>query len=158
MTTLFDDAVTPRTVTIDVRGVPRPQGSMRLHKLPNGNTAARYPAVVYQWRAQVQQAVADAVSEPLYGPLAVRLDFWLPRPQSHYLPVNKRRLTPVLRDDAATRPTVAPDVDKLARACLDACTDAGAWSDDAQVAVLLACKGYADPTPSGVTIQIREMR
>jgi Holliday junction resolvase RusA-like endonuclease len=39
-------------------------------------------------------------------------------------------------------PNVKPDADKLARAILDSCSDAGIWADDCQVIDLRLVKGY----------------
>lgn len=65
-------------------------------------------------------------------PITVRVVFLLPRPKSVSL---------------ASRPwpTVAPDVDKLARCLLDALTDSGLIKDDSRVIHLDARKHYADP-------------
>jgi len=126
---------------------------MRLHPLPNGKTAARYPAAVYQWRAQVQQAVAEQMSDPFPGPVEVRLGFSLPRPQSHY---GTGRNAGRIKASAPTWPAQMPDLDKLVRAVLDACTDAGLWRDDSQVCALQAAKLYT-PTNPGVHITITEL-
>jgi len=140
-------------LTIDVRGVPRPQGSMRLHTLPNGKTAARYPAVVYAWRAQVQQAVAQLDTEPFLGPVELRLGFDLPRPVGHFGTGRNRDL---IRASAPAHPTVAPDLDKLTRCVADAITDAGLWKDDSQVVVIYAAKRYVTNRP-GVLIIVQEL-
>jgi Holliday junction resolvase RusA-like endonuclease len=139
-----------RSVSVDVRGIPRPQGSMRLHKLPGGQTAARYPAVVYEWRAQVQQAVAEAAHAQFVGPVELRVGFDLPRPASHY---GTGRNAGIVKASAPTLPAAMPDLDKLVRCVCDAITDAGLWRDDAQVSVIAAAKRYATETP-GVRITV----
>lgn len=141
-----------RTVSVDVRGLPRPQGSMRLHTLPGGATAARYPAVVYAWRAQVQQAVAELEAEPFCGPVELRLGFDLPRPAGHY---GTGRNSQAIKASSPGFPAVMPDLDKLVRCIADAVTDAGLWKDDAQVCLITAAKRYA--TPPGVHITITEL-
>jgi Holliday junction resolvase RusA-like endonuclease len=149
-----------RTVTIDVRGVPHPQGSMRLHSLPNGKTAARYPAAVYAWRAQVQQAVAQLEEPPLGGAVELRLGFDLARPQDHFLPVNSRRSAPELRPSAPAWPIniLSGDIDKYTRSVCDSITDAGLWKDDSQVVTVTAAKRYCPPGKSpGVHIVITEL-
>jgi len=142
----------PRRIRVDVRGTPIPQGSLRLHPLPNGKTAARYPATVYAWRGQVQQAVAQLEEPPLGGAVELRLGFDLPRPMGHY---GTGRNAGVVRPSAPAWPTVMPDVDKLARCICDAITDAGLWHDDSQVVSLTAAKRYG--SPPGVLIQITEL-
>jgi Holliday junction resolvase RusA-like endonuclease len=127
---------------------------MRLHTLPGGKTAARYPAGVYHWRAIVQQAVAGCEHEPFVGPVEVRLGFDLTRPQGHFgTGKNSTRLKP----SAPIWPGVMPDIDKLSRAVLDSITDAGLWKDDAQVVVLYAAKRYALERAPGVLITIIEL-
>lgn len=141
-----------RQVTIDVRGLPRPQGSMRLHKLPNGGTAARYPAAVYAWRAQVQQAVAEMVIDPFLGAVELSLGFDLPRALGHF---GTGRNAGTVKAGAPAHPTSAPDLDKLVRCVGDAITDAGLWKDDAQVVALHAGKRYVETRP-GVLITVTE--
>lgn len=138
-------------VTIDVRGLPRPQGSMRVHTLPNGKTAVRYPPAVYAWRAQVQQAVAQLDAEPFVGAVELRLGFDLPRPVGHY---GTGRNARVVRAGAPAHPCVAPDLDKLTRCIGDAITDAGLWKDDSQVVLIEAAKRYTSDVP-GVVIAVR---
>lgn len=137
-------------VVIDVRGTPRPQGSMRLHRLPNGGTAARYPAAVYEWRAMVQQAAVEAVEEPYEGPVELRLGFDLLRPAGH---MGTGRNAGTVRASAPCYPIVAPDLDKLCRCIGDALTDAGIWRDDSQVVSLVSAKRYVELRP-GVRITV----
>lgn len=153
-----------RDITIDVRGIPHPQGSMRTHALPNGKIAVRYPPAVWDWRRQVQAAVSnhmvndvgELTTHPIPGPVEVHMGFDLPRPANHYLPVNSKRSVPQLKLLAPLWPSHKPDLDKLTRAVLDAVTDAGLWADDAQVVSLRAAKRYVTNQP-GVRIRVREM-
>ena len=94
----------------------------------------------HEWRARVAREVRSQwfTQHPtrpmphLDTPITVRVVFLLPRPKSVSL---------------ASRPwpTVAPDVDKLARCLLDALTDSGLIKDDSRVIHLDAHKHYADP-------------
>lgn len=94
----------------------------------------------HEWRARVAREVRSQwfTQHPtrpmphLDTPITVRVVFLLPRPKSVSL---------------ASRPwpTVAPDVDKLARCLLDALTDSGLIKDDSRVIHLDARKHYADP-------------
>lgn len=149
--------VAPRTVTIDVRGTPRPQGSLQAFKGKHGGIATKYAQTVWDWRHQVQAAVMEKISgDPFDGPCELRLGFELVRPASHYLPANSRRAVPVVRPNAASWPHTAPDLDKLVRAIGDACTDAGLWRDDGQVVSLHAAKRWATGLP-GVLITVSEV-
>lgn len=82
-------------------------------------------------------------------PVFVGLLFYMPRPKYHY---GKDGL---LRHDAPKYHTHRPDVDKLARAVLDALTIAFVISDDSVVAELTCIKFYAN-ADSGVRISISE--
>lgn len=83
------------------------------------------------------------------GAMAVSLKFWMPRPLSH-----RDRMGDV-RKSAPVWSRVRPDIDKLARACLDALTDARVWSDDGQCAMLWVLKQYAaDDASTGVFIRV----
>lgn len=139
-------------VQVRVLGIPRPQGSLRLHALPNGKTAARYPPAVYEWRSVVQQAVAERNIGQFSGPVELRLGFDLPRPVGHF---GTGRNAGRVKPNAPAWPTVAPDLDKLVRCVGDALTDAGLWRDDAQVVSIVAAKRYVNPpaTP-GVLISV----
>lgn len=126
---------------------------MRLHQLPNGKTAARYPAAVYQWRGQVQQAVAEHTLEPFTGAVQLELGFDLPRPAGHS---GTGRNAGTVKRSAPPWPSVMPDLDKLVRAVCDSITDAGLWHDDAQVCVIVAAKRYTSTTP-GVRITVKAL-
>lgn len=96
------------------------------------------------WRGTVGKAIREAIDAheapegyPLLGPLAVDLVFTMHRPTS--APKTRR-----------TWPTVYPDVDKLARAILDAGTNAGLWADDAQIVDLHAAKVYPSEAPGAL--------
>jgi Holliday junction resolvase RusA-like endonuclease len=139
-----------RTFVFDVRGIPRPQGSMRV--FPNGG--ASYPPAVWDWRRQVQQTVADERGdERLESAVEVRLGFDLPRPAMHY---GTGRNAGTVKTSSPPHPTTAPDIDKLTRCVLDACTDAGLWRDDSQVVYLQSAKRYTDAVP-GVKIVINTL-
>ncbi len=77
-------------------------------------------------------------------PFSIKLYFSMPRPKAHF---TKRGL----RDGAPVFHRSTPDIDKLARAVLDALTSI-VWKDDSQVAVMVTHKIYSD-TP-GVTIEV----
>jgi Holliday junction resolvase RusA-like endonuclease len=148
-------------VNLFIPGVAIPQGSKRA-LLRKGSTT---PIVVdanrhglANWRAQVSAyAMRERQTTGTHtyaGSVAVRLDFYLRRPENHYLPANGKRPSPELRSDAPMYCIKAPDIDKLTRAILDALTDAGVWKDDAQVVKVVATKMYADPRLTGVEVHV----
>lgn len=131
----------------DVLGIPVPQGSKRVF---HGHLVDVNHAKLRDWRAAVANAIRR--ENVLTGPVSVKLDFYLPRPQGHY---GTGRNAQVLRPSAPIVPQTKPDIDKLVRACLDALTGM-AFRDDSQVAMLQARKFYADERQPGVHIEIEE--
>ena len=127
-----------------VAGAPKPKGSMRAF-VPRGWTRPVLTSAsggLKAWEQAIQAVAQDHVVAYTTDPVRVRLRFALPRPKS-------------LSRRAARRPHVKrPDVDKLARAALDALTGV-VWKDDSQVYALSAVKHYArDDQPPHVTISI----
>lgn len=130
--------------TFTVVGTPKPQGSKRAYI----NKSTGRPIITEQggsqltdWRTDVQQAAirAQGSNPPFEGPLSVTLDFMLTRPKSH--PKTK-----------PTWPISRPDIDKLARAVLDALTHI-CFKDDSQVVELDATKSWGSPPGVVVTIE-----
>ncbi|GIG63672.1 hypothetical protein Lfu02_80440 [Longispora fulva] len=129
-------------------GDPAPQGSL---KHVGGGRLVDSSRRLRPWRQLVTAAAREALrvsgqTEPHLGPVQVLAVLTVPKPKS----APKR---------IQTWPSKRPDVDKLARAILDALTDAGVWHDDAQVVELTAVKVYPDEHPlalptTGAYIQI----
>ncbi len=137
-----------RILEFDVVGLPSPQGSKRAF-VRNGraNLVEVAGVALKDWRTTVTARAVEAARDVdwyvLEGPVAVEVLFRLPRPKSRPLDVWH---------------AVRPDVDKLARAVLDAVSSARLWVDDCQVADLRAWKRYetADALP-GALIAVREV-
>lgn len=129
-----------------VPGVPVPQGSMRAVPLKGGRAVviAGNRDRLASWRADIREAwVRGLPGEPLAGPVGVTLLFRLPRPKS--------------APKGIVYPAKRPDVDKLARAALDALTGA-AFFDDSQVVSLTAAKVFAAAlTGPGVDITVFDL-
>lgn len=133
----------PDQVAFFVPGRARPQGSKRFV-----GTSKRGRAILIEmspevkaWRSDIV-AYAQRTIGPAWVPLDVavaKLTFWFTRPKS------------VTRE----YPTVAPDVDKLARAVFDALTVARVVRDDCVIVDLLARKRYRESdAPAGVHIAV----
>jgi crossover junction endodeoxyribonuclease RusA len=140
-------------ITIEVRGLPAPQGSKR--HVGHG-IMVESSKQVGPWReavrAEAQRVIPETpVGQPTTGPLAVLIEFHLPRPKGHY---GTGRNASQVRPSAPTFPAWRPDLDKLTRAVLDGLTAGGAWVDDAQVVCLQAWKRYGQP---GCLIKIEEL-
>ena len=139
---------------IEVLGIPRPQGSKRVF---NGRVVEAAGQGLKVWRKAIAQACYNLhlseAPEFLTGPVRVEVDFYIPRPPSVKMTGKNGRALPI----------VPPDVDKLARGCLDGISqghdtgkvgDGLIWGDDSLVVELLARKFYADDREPGATITI----
>lgn len=148
-------------ITVRVNGLPAPQGSKR--HVGNG-VMVESSAAVKPWReairAEVQRVVfplrpaEDNSRRIASGPVIVTVTFWLPRPRGHY---GTGRNAGSLRPSAPARPHRKPDLDKLARAVLDAVVMGGAVGDDSQVVTIAASKWYADHMPPGCAVTIESL-
>ena len=119
-------------ISFTVPGKPAPQGSKR--HVGRG-VLIESSREVGPWRERIALAAHNAMycaGQPLLGcAVDVRLDFVMPRPKS----------MPKSRTEPATK---RPDIDKLARAALDAITSV-VIADDSQVVGLRATKRLALP-------------
>lgn len=131
-------------VTIEVVGIPVPQGSHRvgLNKRTGAHMVVESNAKLAVWRRTISLAAQTAFGRRslFAGPLTVDATFRLVRPKS----VKTR-----------VYPSVRPDLDKMLRA-LDALTGV-VWVDDAQVVEISARKLYAETMSPGAMIIVREV-
>lgn len=89
-----------------------------------------------RWEQTIEEVIQrEAKGHFFDGPVSVRLEFHMPRPKS----APKR----------VVLPCVAPDLDKLIRGALDACSGP-LWLDDSQVVAVVAMKCYAVDRPKVV--------
>ena len=124
-------------------GIPAPQGSKR--HVGHG-ILLESSRNVGPWRERIAITAHNAMQgRPLFaGPVAIYIELVLPRPKS----TPKSYTPPAIR---------RPDVDKLARACLDAITGT-VVCDDAQIIDLHATKRIAAiGEPPGATLEIIEL-
>jgi len=121
-----------------VPGDPKPKGSIRIFK-----HGGHIPDSVdmREWCHRVTEAAKVAIDHRgLEEPVGVTLRFAIRRPKGHY------GKNGTLRPTAPRHPAKKPDIDKLARAVLDALTSSGVWLDDSQVVRLECTKVYgAEP-------------
>jgi crossover junction endodeoxyribonuclease RusA len=139
-------------ITIEVRGLPAPQGSKR--HVGRGIMVESSKAVG-PWReavrAEAQRAMPVNGGGWFDGPVSLLAIFSLPRPKGHY---GTGRNAGIIRASAPPFPAGRPDLDKLLRAVLDGLTAGGAWRDDSQVARLMAQKVWGQP---GCRIEIEDL-
>ena len=142
-------------VTFQVVGTPGTKGSK--NAVVRGGRAVMYEASgkkLWPWMRAIQGAARHALEGrewQLEGPMRVRLQFFLQRPRTHHTGGD---LTLPIKP-AAPRVPIAKnrdDLDKLARAALDALTGI-AWADDGQVCSLVATKDYG-PAWTGCAITV----
>lgn len=118
-------------------GKPATQGSIR--SLGAGRPSVHANAKTLKpWRQTIASAAADAMTgwARLEGPVHVDVVFAFDLPSSA---PKRRRIWPITRSSG--------DVDKLARALLDALQDSGVLKDDAQVVRLVAEKTWTGEHP-----------
>lgn len=130
-----------------VRGEPAPKGSMKCvgrggrHQLVPDDKTGRLKPWVERLTAAARSG-ADRLQgsvAPAQQPVGVQATFYVTRPAS------SRRPMPSVR---------GADLDKLARALLDALQSGGVVVDDAQVCDLWLSKRYADAAhPEGVELR-----
>lgn len=125
-----------------VAGRPCPQGSKTYKGLRSGKPIlVESSKGVAPWRETIRWKARQRGGILPVGPVSVRLDFVMPRPAQ-----TPKRTPPAIKRNG--------DIDKLARAALDALT--GVWiDDDCLVTHLEASKRTAEPdeTP-GVAITV----
>lgn len=132
---------TPVSATVrrfTVYGVAQPQGSIKAfqNKASGRIQLTSTNPQVKPWRSLIQSAAFDAYRDDDEqrlvwfpdGAVTIVINVWLPKPPS----VPKKRYWP----------KVKPDIDKLARSCLDALSGL-AFRDDGQCCSLTITKRYA---------------
>ena len=111
-------------ISFSADGVPVPQGSM---KVINGHVLHSQGSALAVWRSTIALSARFAGAKPLEGAMGIEITFRVRRPKT------------VKRE----YPSVAPDLDKYIRSCLDALTGI-CYIDDSQVVDIKAKKVYSD--------------
>lgn len=119
-----------------VEGTPKAQPRAKASR--RGKHIVMYnPSTADKWKLDIKNAVSGLQLEGV--PVGMVINIYLPRPKSHY---GRRNKQPYLKPSAPHHHTQKPDVDNLAKAILDAISDAGAWGDDKQVTYLKITKEW----------------
>ena len=131
----------PDIFTCFIRGIPAPQGSKTPGIRKDGSVFVREAnPSLKDWRTAVNFVLqSEWEGPPLEGAVSVELHFLLLRP-------------PSVSEKKRPYPSVRPDIDKLAKAALDAMTGI-VFRDDAQVVRLDVTKAYAQE--SGLQLSAR---
>ena len=119
---------------------PVPKG--RARTTTSGHTYTPTRTLQAEWR--IRQHVSERLTEPVLGPLTLRLVVWLKPPRS-----TPRKWIGVLR------PSKRPDIDNYLKTVMDALNGI-AYADDSQIVRCVVEKRYAwEPTqPAGWDIRI----
>lgn len=148
-------------LTFSVDGIPAPQGSKRyLGQRGGKGITVESSKRTAPWRADVRAAateavrVADGYAQTLWDrPIAVSVAFRFARPKSHY---GSGGNVDVIKGSAPSFHCQTPDVDKLARAVLDAMTGI-VYADDKTIHRLVANKWWTSDKPGAdVSVQVIE--
>ena len=125
---------------VSIPGPPATQGSKRY--VGNGRVIESDKRLA-SWRAETRHIAAQnfILDEPTKNAVTVLILWCITRPKSHY---GTGANAHVVKESAPLRPTTKPDVDKVARAVLDALTSV-VYVDDAQVVSLRIAKAYGSP-------------
>lgn len=120
-------------VVIRIPGVPIPKARARVTRA--GHTYTPGKTVQHE---RLIALIARTKTQPIEGPLGMRLTFFMPIPVSW----PKAKKEAAIRGDVL--PTTKPDIDNLAKCVLDALNGI-AYRDDNQVVRLESSKFYGDP-------------
>lgn len=134
-----------------VWGPAQSQGSKKAFVHPHAKRPNGSPVVVIvddndralkSWRQEMVDAmVRHRPDKPLDGPVAVNIKLYVPRPQTHY---RTGEHAGDLKVNAPKLPAAGRDIDKIARAILDAGQIARWWVNDARVCELKIVRRYDD--------------
>lgn len=129
-----------------IQAIPQGQGRPRFARM--GKFVKTYdPKQSRDHKADIRYQVMYATHTVMDGPLTMILEFFMPRPKSHY---NSKGL----KTNAPVWHISRPDIDNLIKICLDALKGV-LWKDDTQVCNILAQKKYAEFT--GIKITVKEI-
>jgi Holliday junction resolvase RusA-like endonuclease len=120
-----------------------PAGAER-HRVGQGRRMYHTDKYVNHQQHIALLAVAAGVRALPEGPVYLRLTAWFVRPQKRLRRVMDRGVPAYYRGK--------PDADNLAKLYMDALTQAGAWRDDTQVAMLRVVRRYLDLDAMGTDV------
>jgi len=100
----------------------------------------------------LQCVICHAPIKPFPGPLKINLEFYFPRPKSHY---RSGKFSELLKQNAPNVHTSMPDVDNLSKFILDAMNGVF-YLDDRQVVELNSHKEYTSKNSKGFTMVMIE--
>jgi Holliday junction resolvase RusA-like endonuclease len=125
---------------------PRPRATVRHGRafIYNPDTKA-----MKIWKLAIDAVMSRHAHKGIDGAMSVTLEFYMPRPKSHY---RSGRFSHILKADAPLYHTNKNDVDNLCKTVLDRMTESGYIKDDGQVIDLKVSKRYDDVFDAGCKI------
>lgn len=133
-------------------GLPSPGGSKNAFRNPHTGRIVVVDAggkKTRTWRTVVAHAARTAMSgsELMKPPLALVIEFRMPRPKHHY------KSNGEIKQDAPWFPIVRPDLTKLLRSTEDAMTGI-VWHDDSQIVEQNIHRTYSSVEDTGARISV----
>ena len=133
-------------------GLPSPGGSKSAFRNPRTGKIVVVDAggkKTRTWRTVVAHAARAAMSggELMQPPLALVIEFRMPRPKNHY------KASGEIKADAPWFPIVRPDLTKLLRSTEDAMTGI-VWHDDSQIVEQNIHRTYSSSEDTGARITV----
>jgi|DEB0MinimDraft_6_1074348.scaffolds.fasta_scaffold02477_6 crossover junction endodeoxyribonuclease RusA len=141
-----------KRIQLFVEGEPKAQPRVKARKM--GNFISIYtPPTANKWKKQIMDTIKDlylsldGIHEPTDGAVVVELDFYMPRPKSHF---GKKNGQLYIKEKSPQAHITKADTDNLAKAVLDAITTVGfIYKDDSQVTSLSSRKHYQERERQG---------
>ena len=141
------------TITFFAPGIPKPQPRPRAfaRKVGKTFTARVYDAGTAEgWKSLIAVAAKEVLpTEPITGPVELSVNFYLPRPKSHY---NSKGILKHQHEDV--RHAQKPDADNLVKAVKDCLSTLRMWKDDALVWREDVSKTWVFAGSEGATIKV----
>lgn len=100
-----------------------------------------------KWLWQVKSQLEEEFV-PLSGAVAIKVEFFMPRPKSHY---GTGKNSGILKKTAPISHTKKPDIDNLLKLVYD-CLNRVAWKDDSCIFECYAKKQYSETPRTEITI------
>lgn len=130
----------PEPISFFVAGEPKAQPRVKAARI-GGFVRMYTPPTAEPWKKLVREAARAAIPGQLCGPLNLGLRFYFERPKSHL----KKDGSLTTEGAKFIQHTKKPDADNLAKAVMDAMTDASVWVDDDLIISLYISKSWTTP-------------
>ena len=101
------------------------------------------------WKFCIDEVMLRHADKKIEGAFSVTLEFYLPRPKSHF---RTGKFSHLMKDDAPSEHLCKGDVDNLTKTVLDQMTKMKYWKDDSQVVQLKVSKQWNDIFDAGCRI------